>query len=132
MRILLLLLFILFLRGEEFNATFFNELNSDLELNLTDNNITDETNKSVENNLTKNREVEVIDVEFPPLIEENLTDGNIVNLDEHQLKVAIILNKEKFFKINPCDDCNHHCAVNSANEMIIEYLSIDKEHLEFV
>ena len=101
MRILLLLLFILFLRGEEFNATFFNELNSDLELNLTDNNITDETNKSVENNLTKNREVEVIDVEFPPLIEENLTDGNIVNLDEHQLKVAIILNKEKFFKYIP-------------------------------
>jgi hypothetical protein len=102
MRIFLLLLFIVFLRGEEeFNATFFNELNSSPELNLTDNNITDETNKSIENNLTKKVEVEIIDIEFPPLIEENLTNENIVNLEEHKLKVAIILNKDKFFKYIP-------------------------------
>ena len=102
MRIFLLLLFIVFLRGEEeFNATFFNDLNSSPELNLTDNNITDETNKSIENNLTKKVEVEIIDIEFPPLIEENFTNENIVNLDDHKLKVAIILNKDKFFKYIP-------------------------------
>ena len=62
----------------------------------------------------------------------NLDNGVIDSLKQKSLKEVWFENKEKFFKINPCDDCNHHCAVNSANEMIIEYLSIDKEHLEFV
>ena len=62
----------------------------------------------------------------------NLDNGIIDSLKNKSLKQAWFENKDKFFKINPKKDCNHHCAVNRANEMIIEYLNIDKEHLEFV
>jgi len=62
----------------------------------------------------------------------NLDNGIIASLKEKSLKEVWFSNKEQFFKINPCVDCNHHCAVNGANKMIVEYLSIDKDHLEFV
>ena len=62
----------------------------------------------------------------------NLDKGIVASLKEKSLKEVWFENKKQFFKIKPCIDCDHHCAVNSANEMILEYLSIDKEHLEFV
>jgi MoaA/NifB/PqqE/SkfB family radical SAM enzyme len=41
-------------------------------------------------------------------------------------------NKGKFFKINPKVDCNHHCVANSQNEIILDFLNIYRDHLEFV
>jgi MoaA/NifB/PqqE/SkfB family radical SAM enzyme len=62
----------------------------------------------------------------------NLDSGVIASLKEKSLKEVWFSNKEQFFKIKPCEDCDHHCAVNGANQMILEYLNIDKEHLDFV
>jgi MoaA/NifB/PqqE/SkfB family radical SAM enzyme len=41
-------------------------------------------------------------------------------------------NKNKFFCIDPSKHCSHHCVSNRKNEMILEYLNADKEHLNFV
>ena len=38
--------------------------------------------------------------------------------------------KEKFYKINPSKDCNHHCVTDNTNRMLFEYM--DVEHKEFV
>ncbi len=40
--------------------------------------------------------------------------------------------KEKFFRICPENDCNHHCMVNQQNKTIVEYLNIYSDHLEFL
>jgi len=62
----------------------------------------------------------------------NLENGIVTSIKDKSLKEIWFDNKEQFFKLNPLKDCNHHCAVNSANQMITEFLSIDKNHLEFV
>ncbi len=41
-------------------------------------------------------------------------------------------NKDKFFKIRPCDNCNHHCVANNKNKLILDYLNVDYDHLMFV
>jgi MoaA/NifB/PqqE/SkfB family radical SAM enzyme len=40
--------------------------------------------------------------------------------------------KEKFFRINPSIDCQHHCAETFKNRNIIEYLESNPDHREFV
>jgi len=40
--------------------------------------------------------------------------------------------KDAFFRLNPSNDCKHHCVASKKNKMILSYLDIDREHLEFV
>ena len=62
----------------------------------------------------------------------NALDINIKGAKENNVSYSILhLNdKNKFFKIKPSRDCQNHCAVNSKNKMILDYL--DVEHLGFV
>jgi MoaA/NifB/PqqE/SkfB family radical SAM enzyme len=59
-------------------------------------------------------------------------DGFLGSIKEKSFKEMWNENKEKFYKINPSKDCNHHCMVNMQNQHILDYLNIDKNHLEFV
>jgi len=59
-------------------------------------------------------------------------DGLLFSIKEQSFKKAWFSNKNNFFKIDPSKKCNHHCVVNDANKMLIEFLSINNEHLEFV
>lgn len=62
----------------------------------------------------------------------NLEDGVICSIKDKSFKDAWYDGKDKFYKINPSKVCNHHCVVNEKNKMILEYLNIDKNHLDFV
>ena len=62
----------------------------------------------------------------------NLDEGLIFSIKEQRFKTAWFSDKSRFFKINPQVLCKHHCIVNEKNRMILEYLNVDKEHLEFV
>ncbi len=61
----------------------------------------------------------------------NLQEGLLGSIKEQRFRDFWMTNKEKFFKINPSKHCNHHCVVNSNNKLILDYLSVDKNHLEF-
>jgi MoaA/NifB/PqqE/SkfB family radical SAM enzyme len=41
-------------------------------------------------------------------------------------------DKEKFFRIKPSCDCEHHCVANNKNRLVLEYLDADPEHMGFV
>lgn len=62
----------------------------------------------------------------------NLEEGLIGSIKNQRFKDFWFLNKNKFFKINPSVHCNHHCVANAKNRLILDYLDVDKEHLEFV
>lgn len=54
------------------------------------------------------------------------------DLKTHSFQELWSRSKENFFRIKPCTDCNHHCVVNDKNMMIIEYLGLDKGHMDFI
>ena len=62
----------------------------------------------------------------------NIDKGNLGSIKDKSFKDVWMNNKNKFFDVNPSIDCNHHCAVNEKNKMIIEYLSLDNNHIGFV
>ncbi|WP_320172156.1 radical SAM protein [Maridesulfovibrio sp.] len=62
----------------------------------------------------------------------NLQCGVLGDIREQRFKDFWFNGHEKFFKINPARDCNHHCVANSKNMLIHEYLGADPEHLAFV
>ena len=62
----------------------------------------------------------------------NLQEGNLGSIKDISFKELWMNNKDKFFDVNPSIHCNHHCAVNDKNKMILDYLNIDKEHISFV
>jgi len=62
----------------------------------------------------------------------NLSSGIIGSIKEISFKEFWFSNKNNFFKINPSNDCNHHCISNSKNKMLLEYLNSDNDHLSFV
>lgn len=62
----------------------------------------------------------------------NLEQGLIGSIRNQRFKDFWFSDKSKFFKINPSLHCNHHCIVNTNNKLILDYLNIDKDHLEFV
>jgi len=62
----------------------------------------------------------------------NLDSGVIGSIKDIRFKDFWMNDKEKFFKINPSRDCNHHCVSNAKNMMVLDYLDADKEHLGFV
>lgn len=62
----------------------------------------------------------------------NLDEGLIGSIKNQRFKDFWFADKNKFFKINPSNHCNHHCVANTKNKLIFDYLNIDKEHLVFV
>ncbi len=58
--------------------------------------------------------------------------GIIDNLNDKSLQDAWFSDQKKFFRIKPCRDCNHHCVSNEKNQLILEYLQADSNHLDFV
>lgn len=59
----------------------------------------------------------------------NKTNGMIGSIRDQSFKKFWNDGADKFFKIDPSRDCNHHCVTDKTNKMIFEYLSI--EHEEF-
>ena len=62
----------------------------------------------------------------------NLTDGLLFSIKNKSFKEGWFKAKKTFFKINPSKVCNHHCVVNEKNKIILEFLDLDKEHIDFV
>lgn len=62
----------------------------------------------------------------------NLAEGMVGSIRDRSFKEFWFNDREKFFKVNPVENCNHHCCVNETNKMIVDYLGVDKDHLEFV
>lgn len=62
----------------------------------------------------------------------NLENGLVGSIKDMSFKEFWFNDKSKFFKINPKKHCNNHCVSNHKNQMILDYLSVDKEHLGFV
>lgn len=62
----------------------------------------------------------------------NLDEGLIGTIKDKSFKDYWYGDKTNFFKINPIKVCNHHCVANEKNQMILEYLDADKDHLDFV
>jgi MoaA/NifB/PqqE/SkfB family radical SAM enzyme len=40
--------------------------------------------------------------------------------------------KNKMNELNPSRDCNHHCTQDSKNMMLLDYIKLDNQHLDFV
>ena len=62
----------------------------------------------------------------------NFDEGLLGSIKDCRFKDFWFRDKKQFFQINPSLHCNHHCAVNTNNKLIIDYLNVDKGHLEFV
>lgn len=62
----------------------------------------------------------------------NLDSGLIGSIKNVSFKEFWFNDKDKFYKTNPSEVCNHHCVANEKNKMILEYLDIDNNHLPFV
>ena len=60
----------------------------------------------------------------------NKDEGMIGSIKDKSLKEFWFDGKEKFYKINPSIDCNHHCMTDQTNKMLFEYLTVG--HPEFV
>ena len=62
----------------------------------------------------------------------NLDDGLLGSIKERSLKDFWMNDKDKFFKINPSKVCNNRCVPDEKNKMLIDYLNVDMEHLDFL
>ena len=62
----------------------------------------------------------------------NLEKGIIGSIKSKSFKEFWFEDKKKFFLINPSVDCLHHCISNEKNNLILQYINSDKDHLEFV
>jgi len=62
----------------------------------------------------------------------NLDEGLVGSIKGTRFKNFWFSDKNKFFKINPSLHCNHHCVADAKNKLILDYLNVDEEHLEFV
>jgi MoaA/NifB/PqqE/SkfB family radical SAM enzyme len=62
----------------------------------------------------------------------NIKEGATGSISKQRFKELWFSDKSIFFKINPVINCNHHCAVNPQNRLLIEYLNLHKEHIDFV
>ncbi|MBN1839385.1 MAG: radical SAM protein [Campylobacterales bacterium] len=62
----------------------------------------------------------------------NLENGLVGSIKEKRFKEFWFEDKSKFFKINPKIHCKNHCVSNHKNQMILDYLSVDNDHLGFV
>jgi len=60
----------------------------------------------------------------------NKDNGIIGSIRDQSFKKFWYDGAEKFYKINPHTDCNHHCITDQTNKMLFEYLLVG--HEEFV
>ena len=58
--------------------------------------------------------------------------GAIGSIKNQRFKDFWFADKSKFFTINPNQNCNHHCVADSKNKLLMEYLNVDMQHLDFV
>ena len=62
----------------------------------------------------------------------NLDTGVIGSIRDRRFADFWFEDKSKFFRIDPTLHCRHHCETNPKNRLLLDYLEIDREHLEFV
>jgi MoaA/NifB/PqqE/SkfB family radical SAM enzyme len=62
----------------------------------------------------------------------NLAEGILGSLQNERFGDFWFSGKGKFFRTDPASVCNHHCVADSSNIQILEYLSADPDHLDFV
>lgn len=62
----------------------------------------------------------------------NLDNGLLGSIKDKSFKEFWMNDKNKFFKINPSKVCNNRCVPDEKNKMLIDYLNVDKEHLDFL
>lgn len=62
----------------------------------------------------------------------NLENGLMGSIKEVSFKEFWMNDKEKFFKINPSKVCNNRCVPDEKNKMLIDYLNVDRGHLDFL
>jgi MoaA/NifB/PqqE/SkfB family radical SAM enzyme len=62
----------------------------------------------------------------------NIREGLLGSLDRTSFRELWHADKNRFFRIDPSLMCNHHCVVDSSNQNILEYLGVERGHLEFV
>jgi MoaA/NifB/PqqE/SkfB family radical SAM enzyme len=62
----------------------------------------------------------------------NMKEGLLGSIRDRSFSDFWNSGKEKFYRIDPSRDCNHHCVMDSSNLQILEYLGADHNHMEFV
>jgi MoaA/NifB/PqqE/SkfB family radical SAM enzyme len=62
----------------------------------------------------------------------NLDCGLICSVRDQRFADAWRADKRQFFVINPSVDCRHQCVAHPKNELVMEYLDADPEHLPFL
>lgn len=62
----------------------------------------------------------------------NRETGLIGSIEHQRFSDFWLTGKEKFMKVNPAHDCNHHCVADRKNRLVLEYLALDGEDLGFV
>lgn len=62
----------------------------------------------------------------------NLRSGLLGSIKDISFREFWEHDKQKFFRINPSCECNHHCVANNKNRLVLDYLDADPEHLGFV
>ena len=62
----------------------------------------------------------------------NLESGLLGSIKDQRFRDFWYRGKEKFFSIDPSVECSHHCVANGKNQMVLDYLTADSEHLGFV
>jgi MoaA/NifB/PqqE/SkfB family radical SAM enzyme len=62
----------------------------------------------------------------------SLNGGLLGDIKNQSFRQFWYSDKNNFFKINPSQDCKHHCVAKSKNQMILEYLSAEQPHISFV
>ena len=59
-------------------------------------------------------------------------NGLLGSLKEQRFAEFWNTSRDKFFKVNPSEDCRHHCVANHKNQMLHEYFNTDTKHQSFV
>jgi MoaA/NifB/PqqE/SkfB family radical SAM enzyme len=62
----------------------------------------------------------------------NLKDGLLGSIRDTRFKAFWEQDRDRFYRINPSQVCNHHCVADACNVQIHEYLDADPDHLAFV
>lgn len=62
----------------------------------------------------------------------NLDTGVLGSIKDQSFREFWENGRDQFFRIDPSVHCDHHCVANAKNQLILEYLDADQEHLGFV
>jgi MoaA/NifB/PqqE/SkfB family radical SAM enzyme len=59
-------------------------------------------------------------------------DGLLFSIRDRRFRDAWMDNKQQFLRLDPSKVCNHHCVAHRGNQLVLEYLDMDRRHLPFV